>query len=90
MHIQNNGISPATPRIYIWHTITNKPYSPKLLIIFCSVQNLFPTDNFRFMYKENNIIPALTVRPLSHLTSYTTSNVFLVNSLATVVSESGL
>jgi hypothetical protein len=60
-------------------------------ILFCDVQKvLFPTYDFRFPFHRKKYNPLLST-PLSHLTSSnTTSNSYLANYLATVVSEPDL
>ena len=53
---------------------------------------LFPTDYFCFISFQKNIIPCSYSAPMSHLTSCTPTklNLYLTNSLTTVVSEPDL
>jgi len=93
MHIYNNDIKPATSHNYIWHPIANKLYSLNhwcyslVYKISCSQLVIFISFSI-----EKIIVPALTVSPLSHLTSWTPtkSNFYLANSLVTALSEPAL
>jgi len=55
-------------------------------------KTLFPIDDFSFFFHKKIHSPALKVPPLSHLTSstHTKCNLYLVTSLATIVSDPDL
>ena len=92
MRIQNS-ITPAASQNHIWQPITYKFYSLNcwyysvLYKKSCSQLMIFVS----FSLKKIEF-PALTVRPLPHLTfcSPTKSNLYLANSLDTVVSDPDL
>ena len=78
VHIQNNDISPATFQNYVWHPNNKKLYS--LDCCYCSMvykKVLFQIDDFCFLFHRKNIISC----------TFTTSNSYLANSLAAVLSE---
>ena len=77
--------------IYDFLSLKNSTILTADTIRWCN-KILFPIDYFRFLFHRKNIILCLTVPPLSHLTSCTPtkSNLYLANSLATVVSEPDL
>ena len=71
-----------------WHPITNELCS----LDWCT-KNPLPNWRFSFPFSKKKIqSPALTVPPLSHITSCTPtkSNLYLANSLATVASDRDL
>ena len=71
--------------IYDTLLLTN---STQLLMLFFGVQKiLFPTDDFRFLFRKKNYNPLLLpCPPMSHPTSCTPTkcNLYLANSLAAV------
>ena len=91
MYIQNNDITPATSQKYVWSLITNKLSS--LNCRYCSV--LYKQSYSQLMVvvlfsKLKNIISCSYSSPIFAANTSCTpnkSNLFLPNSLATVVSE---
>ena len=84
---------PATSQNYIWHPITNKLTLLTADTILWCTKN--PLHNWWFPspYPQKKLqSPVLTMPPVSHLTSCrpTTSNLYLVNFLASVAGESDL
>jgi hypothetical protein len=73
-------------------SVTNCTLLTADTVFWCTKKILFPIGDFFLFFHKNNIIPDLTVPPLSQLTSCTptTSNLYLGNSLAAAVSEPDL
>jgi len=93
MHIQNNDITPATSQIYIYNILSLTKSTLFTTDTYLWLSNiLLRFDDFILFSIEKIKSAALTVPPLSHLPSYVPnkSNLYLINSLVTVVIDPDL
>jgi len=93
MYIQNNNITPATSQIYVWRPITNKLYSLNCRYYSVLYKQTCAQLMVVLFSKVKNIIRSSYSSPFVPANTPYTSNksdLFLANSLATVVSEPDL